>query len=189
MSSNPSREIFLKNRTTAQQIAQKSRDINADILAKLKLRLPDKALVEDRKDRNNFLLSSGDFQLSKLETSKVIVTGLGDCRIVTPVVVESEFAMFNNIAFTGTKDYLLRIRDGANVLFNGCTFERAGVAPASNDPNSEKCFVLVNDGGKATFIGCGFLGGPSFVGYVVINEGPVANVVVNSCINLTGVPV
>jgi hypothetical protein len=184
---NPCREPFLKGQSNDALRAKQARDTNADIIAKLNIHTPDKAIKEVRRDRNNFVLSAGDFKIGALDGDVVVITGNGDSRITTPVTVNSKCAIFNNVSFVGDGVYLAKVKNDASAIFNGCTFERSKMAATSNTASDDLCYVLVNETARAAFVGCAFLKGSTFSGYVIINEGPdTTNVQLLGCQNLTG---
>ena len=163
-------------------------------LAGLGLRQVGEAIDEDRTAGNVFALGAGAYGGARIEAPYGRIVGLSDSRIERQAVFR-ENTVVSGVVFRSSRlnekrnnaDALVRIENAARVIFSACTFEKEPDDRMSAVAADRLCFVVVENGARAHFIGCVFRPTMTQAGLVVNHvAGPAADVYIIGCVNSTG---
>ena len=150
----------------------------------LNLVLPGDSITESLLQNNVFNVAPGDHGGNTFTKTDTEIRAVGAGAAITrPVVCDSDAVMdgvrFSTATATGAS---VSINSPAVVLFRGCVFEKPG-----DDTDSH---VYVEEGAKATFIGCVFRGSGTtaspVVSHTVAGVGVITDVQIAFSYNKTG---
>ena len=194
----------LNNNTTSQQVSAPTTKDNQSVVLDNTLQLDQKVrnlqgisqnIVDDgskiNKRGKNYLLTNKTYQLDRITetegTSPVVLQG-SNYPVVSPkqdtILINNSpsFIIFENIEFySDKKPAIIKLQNNSKVLFKNCIFRKeANIQDASGN------FVEMENGCKASFVGCLFTGTQA-LGNVVENFGIANNATINGGFNKTGI--
>ena len=139
----------------------------------LGLLLPSDSLREVKTADNVLVLGAGSYPALTVTRPGSRYLCAADVRMGVPMVISAtatRVLVSNARFYSSTANYLVRVSASSIVQFIGCIFEKGPNAPMSAVPADEECYVVVESGGRAVFLGCTFQGTPA-AGLVVVNLG------------------